>query len=1137
MDFCILGPIEVTDDGDALTPGGARLRQLLAIFLVRPNEVVSADRLVEDLWGDATPANPIPALHTYVSHVRRLFGREATQRLVTRRPGYLMRVDPDELDATRFERSARAGQEALAKGDAETATVVLGDALGLWRGEVLEEFAHLSFARGTVSRLEELRAVCVEDRAEALLSLGRAAQIVAELEANVRADPLRERRSGQLMLALYRANRQADALRAYQDLRALLREELGIDPSPALAQLEAQILRQEPELQLVAAPDRDASRSAAGCSLDTQRHDAGIVDAGDPIVGRAREREDLAQALERLGPGSAALAVIVGEAGIGKTRLGLSFADDAAHAGAAVLFGRCDAADLVPYRAFVEAIEGALAGFEEPTLVKLLGTDASIVARHVPGVARRLPHLPEPRAASIETERYWWFEAVVSLLVGIVGDGSMVLLIDDLHEADSSTLALLRHLLRHPQKMRLMIVATLRDDDAGADPTSFLADVQRDIAVNRIELAPLGEGDIATIIERNGGTELASDRGIVEAVTARTRGNPFFVIELARHLRETARDEEMRPDEAAVRSVPGSVRDVVSSRLARLPAESIDALRIAAVLGDEFDASVLARVTDQPLDVLADSLDPVEERRFIRSRPGPTYSFSHAIVRDVLYAGLGAARRQTLHERIAKTLEGLQHERGGLLSELAYHACLAAPLVDPYVAIDFARRAGDEAASRSAFDGAAQHYRRAIDVLSLLPSEPELRAHLLLSLGEALHRMRDPHAAKLAFLEAADCARSTERSDLLARAALGYGGPAQVAVDVGDPVTTRLIEEALDALGEVSDPQRALLLGRLAQWLHRVEPLDRRRLLCDEAVTIARQVDDDRTLAAVLNSRYWALYAPDSIEERLAIADELVAIATRLQDPELELQGEQCRLHAAIEGGDVGQVRRAATRRAFLVSEVRQPLYLWGVAAFDAQIAATQGSLDEADELARAAFELYRDVDFATALAVYVAQLQQIRWLQGRMEELIPVLSDIAAADPERPTWHSALAWAYAESGALDRASDALDELAGNGLTAVPRNFEWLATMAGAAIACRHLGDAPRAAEAYELLLPYQSRNCAVGQSAFYGAVEHHLGALSLTVGQPKRARLHLERAVQMHGELDARPFVALTKHELRFAV
>lgn len=245
MEYRVLGPLEVRDGGRSLPLAGAKQRALLALLLVNANHVLSRDRLIDELWGDEPPETAVQSLQVYVSRLRKLLPADT---LLTRPPGYLLEVGPDELDLQRFERLLADGHEALAEGDAARASSVLQEALALWRGPALAEFAYEPFAQPEIGRLEDLRLAAVEQRIEADLALGRHADLIGELEALIAENPYRERLRGALMLALYRSGRQAEALAVYQDARHALVDELGIEPSGTLQRLEKAILIQDEQL-------------------------------------------------------------------------------------------------------------------------------------------------------------------------------------------------------------------------------------------------------------------------------------------------------------------------------------------------------------------------------------------------------------------------------------------------------------------------------------------------------------------------------------------------------------------------------------------------------------------------------------------------------------------------------------------------------------------------------------------------------------------------------------------------------------------------------------------------------------------------------------------------------------------------
>jgi YVTN family beta-propeller protein len=297
MQYRVLGPLEVRNGEESLPLAGAKQRALLALLLLHANRVLSRDRLIDELWGDTPPATAVTSLQVYVSRLRKLLPAET---LLTRPPGYLLEVEPEDLDLRCFERLLAEGHAALADGNAEHAARVLHEALALWRGPALAEFAFEPFAQAEIGRLEDLRLAAVEERIEADLALGRHADLIGELEALIAENPHRERLRGQLMLALYRSGRQAEALEAYQQARRALVDELGIEPREELQRLEKQILTHDTALR-TERPTTVATTLATRAPVAVERKLVTILFADLGITNELEEDPEHAEAfLERV---------------------------------------------------------------------------------------------------------------------------------------------------------------------------------------------------------------------------------------------------------------------------------------------------------------------------------------------------------------------------------------------------------------------------------------------------------------------------------------------------------------------------------------------------------------------------------------------------------------------------------------------------------------------------------------------------------------------------------------------------------------------------------------------------------------------------------------------------------------------
>jgi DNA-binding SARP family transcriptional activator len=475
VQFRILGPLEVRGAAGEIRVGGAKQRALLALLLLHANEVVPAARLIDLVWGEAPPADAAKALQIHVSRLRRALGPEDV--LQTRPGGYLLAVDEDSLDRARFERSASVGRALLAQGDALAARRRLGEALGLWRGAPLTEFAAEEFARAEIGRLEELHLTALEDRIEADLALGADAQLVGELEALVTRNPLRERLRGQLMLALYRCGRQAEALETYREARRALVDELGIEPGKPLHELEQAILQQDAALDLHAA--------AAPADARPGRRAAGI------FVGRERELDELTAAVEDAAAGRGRLFLISGESGAGKTRLADELASRSKDAGMRVLWGRCwKAGDAPPYWPWTQALRS---------------------------LDVQLPELSE----TAPDERLTLFVEFAAALKDAAARQPLLAVLDDLHHADEASLLLLDFVAGELAEMHVALVGTYVE---GVSTPTGLAALADHSAHHRLRLRPLSVDDVARFLELTGAAEADA-----AAVHAETGGNPRLV--------------------------------------------------------------------------------------------------------------------------------------------------------------------------------------------------------------------------------------------------------------------------------------------------------------------------------------------------------------------------------------------------------------------------------------------------------------------------------------------------------------------------------------------------------------------------------------------------------------------------------
>ena len=1118
VEFRILGPLEVRD-GDRVLPLGIRQqRALLALLLLRANEVVPRDRLIDELWGEQPPRTAVKALQGHVWTLRRLVEPDrapgsAGSVLVTRGDGYELRIEDGQLDLERFESLRREGRSALELGKPNKASELLREALALWRGPPLADFAYDAFAEAEIARLEELRLSALEDRIDADLACGRHADLAGELDALTREHPLRERVRGQLMLSLYRAGRQADALAVYQAGRAALVDELGIEPGPALRELHQAILRQDPKLR-PAAP-----RARAG---------------GTSFVGRDAEIAALASGLDVAFAGRGRLFLLVGEPGIGKSRLADELVAIARARGARVLVGRAWEAGGAPaYWPWVQALRAHVRNSDPATLRTELGDRAAELAQLLPEIRAVLRDVDQPPAPESESARFRLFEAVSSFLLAGAEDHPIVVVLDDLHVADQPSLLLLRFVSRELAAGRLLLVCAFRNvDPALSESLSVtLAELAREPSTIRLDLNGLREREVAEYIHSATGIEPSPQ--LLRAVHDEAEGNPLFVGELVRLLEAEGRIAESsgRPH------IPPGVRAVIGQRLGRLSERCRLSLVPASVMGREFALEPLTRVTGLDSEELLEVLDEAAAERMLGEAPGAPgrLRFSHALIRDTLYDELTPARRMRLHRAVGEAIEATYAPHlEGHLSELAQHFGAAAAVGVAVKAVAYARRAGDRALGQLAFEEAARLY----DMALALTDEPSERCELLLARGEAEARAGLTTISKHTLVEAAELADRHGMPEHLARAALGYGGRLSWETSKGDDAWAPLLERALAALPEADSPLRVWLLARLAGLREAGFVQAEKAALGRDGVEMARRLGDPATVARALAGLIPASESPDNVREMLALSIEFVDLAHRAGDKERALEAHEHCLYRYLELGDAPAARAALEAMRRLAAELRQPAQQWLVAASDARQALLEGRLAEAERLISGALQLGEHAHAEIATNTFRHQLYLLRREQGRLREVEDLVRRSVVDYPVNQVWRCALTQLTAELELHDESRPMLEALASNRFADLPFQETWLTSLSLLAEAAGALADTVSAAILYELLHPYADRVAVSAPEISTGAVARYVGLVAATAGHPDDAERHFVQAMELNERIGARSWLAHTQADYaRFAL
>ena len=1099
LDVAVLGQVEVRRDGEPVDLGTPKQRAVVAALALAQGRPLALDSLIDMLWPEVAPAAATTTLQAYVSGLRKVLEpsrrrREAATVLVTTASGYALNLLSS--DAARFDRVVTEeherlsfpllGAAPLSPDDLTCAVRRLDEALATWRGRPYAELDDAPDAVAERARLDELRAVALEDKAVARLALGEHARAAAELEALTTAYPLRERLWALRALALVRCGRQADALEALREVRELLGEELGLDPGAELRDLQARILRQDPGVDW--SPPRPAAGGAPGSAAPSPSDVAVAPDESTPLtamtdwpmLGRERELARLERALATALAGRTACAVVTGEPGIGKSRLCAELAASARKRGARVLVGRCSQDD------------GAPPLWPWTTILERLGTS---------------PVMPTGAAGPTDPRSEFQVrEAVVRAVRDAAAEGPLVVLLDDLHWADTATLRVLRMLGESSQDDHLMLLTTWRDHPR---PTGALADVAETLARShavRVELSGLDEPAVAGIVDAVTAQWPSPDQA--DALRRRTDGNPFFLIEYARLAAARPDLEQLLAEDDA----PTAVQEVLTRRLERLPTETVEALRAASVIGREFDVELLAAATGEDEERLLDRIEPAQAAGLVREDGIDRFVFAHALVRDTIYAGLSPSRRARRHARVAAHLSG----RHGRETEEARHWLSAGP-TRAAEAWRSAAVAAQVALQAHAHEEAADLCRAGLEALDADPeATPRDRFDLLMDLVSAYRwgaRWLDlTPTVELAIEVAeqigdpvlvAEAAISTTQGALWQSAAHG---------EVHHGIVSAL-RRSLQRLPEDDSPLRCRCMLSLSMELYYATSHAERRALLDEALAMARRLDDPSLLLHAYQSAYLAVWAPGTAAERLAYTDEAIRLAREVGDDQARVLS-LCLRTVAL--GELGRVAEMWTTAAETRVEAERLRVVYAMLVLDAMAIswhALAGDFERCQETYQGLLGLVASASLKHAEdAVAGCQITMALW-QGHTAEAAAGM--LAMADRPMPA-EALIVHALWRSGQEDEARAYYAEH-----PVTLDDNDWFSSIhwCHAGTVALYMDDPDLGAEVYAMLSPLAGMSCSAGSSNASGPVDAYLAMAAAATGETDLATRHADDAERLAEE------------------
>ncbi|WP_246219802.1 AfsR/SARP family transcriptional regulator [Phytoactinopolyspora halotolerans] len=1059
IDIRVLGPLDVhSSDGRVAVPG-SKPRALLTALGLQPHTVLPGDILQAMLWGEDLPVTSHKALQTHISSLRRTLGHGI---VITSGTGWLLAAD--HTDASLFMRHVRAARDAAHDGRHESAAAQFDAALDLWRGP--PELPPTPRARAEVTRWVEAHESAVDDRIDVLLASGQAAELIGDLESAVAETPLRERRWAQLCLALFRAGRQGDALGAYHRARAVLAEELGVEPGAELRRLEAAILAHDASLDIQPpsptvrhGPHRPPERTRTA----TREPAAGMPTVPTTFVGRRNELRRLASLLT-----SGRVVTVTGPGGVGKTRLAVAAAASATEEfPAGTLF-----VDLAP------------AGPQ--FVVETVAAAAGIVGRHEQPIEDALRRSLGSTRMLVLLDNCEHVVDVVGPLVErlVAACPNIVMLLtsrERLGAAGERVLSL----------SPLPVLDPHTGDAKGSDATTLFLD-----RVRAIE------------------PEFDADPALVREVCTRCDGLPLAIELAAVRCASLGIDGLLAGLDDRLRLLVGghvgtgrhrSLRAVLDWSHGLLDADEQDLFRRLSIFAGTFDLAAAAAVLGDSgsaapvgLSVVADLVGRLTDKHLLVHQRTPIGSRWRML--DVV--------RSYAREQLAANGE----EATAQAQHLAWASTAAERLT---------RRLDAGEPWREEFALITGDLRAALATTVDQGAGSDGRLTLALALARLHARTGAFTAAQDTYEEAMSMARATGDPDQLARAAMG-ASMAGMLFGVAQSRRVALLEEALDAQGEQRTENRAVLLSRLATELYWSPDRARSVQLADTAVALADELGTPGPRAHALYAQCYVTRGPGTWRSQASLARQITGTARRAGETQLELAGYAARAVALLHGGDVAGMRDQVQVLNEESNRRDHPEFQWYATVYRYVLALVAGSFEEADELAVTALSSSRH---APELAIGLSFAENITDLRRPHPDVrryrTSKLDEMVERFPRVLVWRCLTLLHDPEPGEADALWREL-------LAQDPPDDHWLVGCCLLAETVAELGAADIASELADALQPYAGHLAVAGRvAACRGSVSHALGLLALTRGDVEQAVTHLEDSADQHERIGAVPFHA----------
>ncbi|MDQ1509687.1 MAG: hypothetical protein QOG50_1531, partial [Actinomycetota bacterium] len=953
MLFRILGRVDVVgDDGEVIILSAGRQRALLARLIIDANRAVRCSDLVESVWGGVLPVHPETALQVVVSRLRTNLGPYG-RRIAAEDAGYRLDAGPEEVDLLWAESLLHEGRLALAGDEGSQAADLFDRALSLWTGGTVKEIDESAYSDGAAHRLRELRVMLIEARNDAYLMDGRHLQVLGDIDSWVASEPLREHLRAQQIAALYRAGRQAEAMRACEALRKTLRDEIGLDPSIEIQQLERRVLDHDPSL---VATDAGFMTPLPAWTSETLA-----------FVGRDAQYRQVWSRLAEAVEGKMRVVLVEGAPGIGKSRFLLHVARGFAR-DAIVLPIHVHDVFSSALHTFARVIAEATLGLTDDELATIFG--------NLPDVPSDVAQVRTVASALVAGESMGTILRDADVLRGaarwiaaLSAKAPVVVVVDDLDSASTSALHIIGQLAALSMPKRVLVIGSLRAPFERTSPqlARMTAALEPLGCVDRFALPPLDESDIDELLGR---MRVAPRDALVGRLQDLTGGNPLLLAELL----------SSGPPERVVTewSSPPRVRDLVRKRTAELGRATAEILRYAALFDHDFTVELLAEAAGTSVGTTATLVDRAVEAHVLHPSTVHSYRFAHQMFRHALVADLSPAQRAEGHRRIAYSLERLQPSPALLAGHWsAASGADVAPKVFAY-----ARVAGRESLRLLEPSAAVQWFELALANLT----EDTDRGPLLAELAEAQLFAGDPDC--IATLQEAVGIALTTNDDALILQIVRATTPGWSSLP---GVTTAATQELLARALQIAEdkPTRSRILARLAVDLS-LRDADAAERAAEESVALARESQDRTALLESLMRRASMSLTPHSLASRRSSLREVLDLSSRATDAATRYFALSASVIAAIQAGDVAEADASTAEADAIAAHYDLAPLRWSAMARRAWRTGLEGRLDEAEELIRQASEYGERHGISHAPESALLQRALLRWQQHRLAEVLP---------------------------------------------------------------------------------------------------------------------------------------------------